>query len=75
MGQDEVLLQEFSLHSHPFICRTAPGSHLSFHLFFLFADLQIKATVARPSQGDILGNLLSLAEITAVCYLGHNEIG
>lgn len=45
-----------SLHSHPFVCMTAHGSHLSFHLFF--ADLKIKAIVARPSQGDILGNLL-----------------
>lgn len=48
----------------------APVSHLSFHLFF--AHLQIKAIMARPSQGDILGNLLSLAEITAVCYLKYN---
>ena len=48
----------------------APVSHLSFYLFF--AHLQIKAIMARPSQGDILGNFLSLAEITAVCYLKYN---
>lgn len=59
-----------SLLSHPFVCMRAPVSHLSFHLFF--AHLQIKAIMARPSQGDILGNLLSLAEITAVCYLKYN---
>lgn len=61
---------KISLFPHPFICMRPPVSHLSFHLFF--AHLQIKAIMARPSQGDILGNLLSLAEITAVCYLKHN---
>lgn len=61
---------KMSLLSHPFICMEEPVSHLSFHLFF--AHLQIKAIMARPSQGDILGNLLSLAEITAVCYLKYN---
>lgn len=62
--------KKISLLSYPFICMRAPVSHLSFHLFF--AHLQIKAIMTRPSQEDILGNLLSLAEITAVCYLKYN---
>lgn len=62
---------KISLVSQTFICMRAPVSHLSFHIF---AHLQIKSRQSwtRHSQGSILGNLLSLTEITAVFYLKYN---